>query len=335
MRSCVGRRSPIAAASESRSPCSTKSIARRVADRVAQRDAPPRLLEVDRPDRPDLRRDGPDERLEAIGHVVVVGVGLVELDHRELWVVLRRQALVAKVLAELVDALEPADDAALEVELGRDPQVQRAVQRVVVRRERARQRAAVERLQDRRLDLDEAGVVELAADRGDDLRARDEQLARLLVGHQVELAAAVARLDVLQAVVLLGRRAQRLREHGEALDPQRHLAALRAHRGAVDADDVAEVDLRQQALVLLGPEHVRARLQLQPAGAVDEVEEGHLALAAAGGETPGDAVCDVRLLAVLELRVGGAARPPPARRRGTRAGRDRCRRRAACRASRA
>ena len=41
----------------------------------------------------------------------------------------------------------------------------------------------------------------------------DEQLARLLVGDQVELAVAVARLDVLQAVVLVGRRAQRLGQH--------------------------------------------------------------------------------------------------------------------------
>ena len=44
----------------------------------------------------------------------------------------------------------------LEVQLGGDPQVQVAVERVVVGRERARQRAAVERLQHRRLDLDEA-----------------------------------------------------------------------------------------------------------------------------------------------------------------------------------
>ena len=212
------------------------------------------------PVEPTCCGDGAHERLEPIGDVVVVGVGLVELDHRELGVVLRRQALVAEVLAELVDALEAADDAALEVELGRDAQVQRAVQRVVVRRERARERAAVERLQDRRLDLDEAVVVEVAAHGGDDLGARDEQLARLLVGHEVELPAAVARLDVLQAVVLLGRRAQRLREHGEVVDPQRDLAALRAQRGAVDADDVAEVDLREQALV-------RARRRARPARA--------------------------------------------------------------------
>ena len=57
----------------------------------------------------------------------------------------------------------------LEVELGGDPQVHVAVERVVVRGERPGQRAAVERLQHRRLDLDEALVVEEAADRGDDL----------------------------------------------------------------------------------------------------------------------------------------------------------------------
>ena len=275
------------------------------ADRVAQRDAPPRRLEVDVTQRADLVRHGANEGLEAIGHVVVIGICLVELDHRELRVVLRRQPLVAKVLAELVHALEAADDAALEVELRRDAQVQRPIQGVVVRRERARERAAVERLQDRRLDFDEAGVVEKAAHGGHGLGPRDKQLARLLVGHEVELAAAIARLDVLQPVVLLGRRAQRLREHRERLDAQRDLAALRAQRGAVDADDVAEVDLREQALVRLGAEHVGARLQLQAARAVDEVEEGHLALAAARGEAAGDTVRHVGLLPVGEPRVRG------------------------------
>ena len=38
--------------------------------------------------------------------VVVVDVGLVELDHRELRVVGRVHALVAEVLADLVDALQ-------------------------------------------------------------------------------------------------------------------------------------------------------------------------------------------------------------------------------------
>jgi hypothetical protein len=45
--------------------------------------------------------------------------------------VLGGDALVAKVLAELVDLLEAADDEALEIELGGDAQVERAVEGVV------------------------------------------------------------------------------------------------------------------------------------------------------------------------------------------------------------
>ncbi len=160
-----------------------------------------------------VRRDrgGRDQRLGARHRVVDVGVGLVPLEQRELGVVLERHALVAEVLADLVDALEPADDQALEVELGRDAQVEVAVELVVVRRERPRVGAAVERLQRRRLDLDEAGAVELAAQGRDRARAQLELGAHLGVDQQVEVALAVARLDIGEPVVLVGQRAARSR----------------------------------------------------------------------------------------------------------------------------
>ena len=106
-----------------------------------------------------------DQVLHAVHRVLVVGVRLVPLEHRELGVVLEVDALVAEVLADLVDALEPADDQPLEVELGRDAQVEVLVELVVVRDERLCERAAVARLQDRRLDLEEALLVEEAPDR--------------------------------------------------------------------------------------------------------------------------------------------------------------------------
>ena len=271
-------------------------------DRLRERLAPPRRREVSGAVVAHPLGGGRDELLRARGDVLVVGVGLVQLDHRELGVVLVRDPLVAEVLAQLVDPLKPADDAALEVELGRDPQVERAVERVVVGREGARVGAAVERLQDRRLDLDEARLVEVAAHAGDDRRARDEQLARLLGGDQVQLAVAEARLDVLQAVVLLGRRAQRLGQQRPVVDAQRQLAAPRAEDGAVDPDQVAEVE-PDEPLERLGAEHVDARVQLDAPGAVDEVDERRLALAAARGDAPGEAV-----------RARRSRRQPPGRR---------------------
>ena len=73
-----------------------------------------------------------------------------------------------------------------------------------------------------------------------------EQLARLAVGEQVELAVAEARLDVGEPVELVGRRAQALGQHGEVLDAQRQLAAARAEGRAVDADEVAEVEVQER-----------------------------------------------------------------------------------------
>ena len=106
-----------------------------------------------------------EHRLDALHRVAVVGVRLVPLEHRELGLVLVRDALVAEVLADLVDALEAAHDQPLEVELGRDAEVEVGFELVRVRDERVGERAAVARLEHGRLDLDEALLVEVAADR--------------------------------------------------------------------------------------------------------------------------------------------------------------------------
>ena len=102
------------------------------------------------------------QRLDALHRVPVVRVRLVPLEHRELGLVLVGDALVAKVLADLVHALEAADDEPLEVELGGDAEVEVGVELVRVRHEGVRERAAVAGLENRRLDLDEALVVEIA-----------------------------------------------------------------------------------------------------------------------------------------------------------------------------
>jgi hypothetical protein len=73
-----------------------------------------------------------------------------------------------------------------------------------VRHERLREAAAVARLQHGGLDLEEAGIVELAADGRDDTSAEFEIRARLFVHQQVEIALAVASLDVCEPVERVG-----------------------------------------------------------------------------------------------------------------------------------
>src|SRR4030042_1824762 len=77
------------------------------------------------PVRPDhLPRRPGDDLLRDGHHVVVVAVRHVQLEHRELGVVPRADALVPEAARELVHPLQPADQAPLEVQLRRNPQVQ-------------------------------------------------------------------------------------------------------------------------------------------------------------------------------------------------------------------
>ena len=159
-------------------------------ERVDEAHAAPRRLQVDlvpterharRPE--DFERHAPEHRLDPLHRVAVVGERLVPLEHRELGLVLVRDALVPEVLPDLVHALEPADDEALEVELGRDAQIEVGLELGRACHEGVRECSAVARLEEGRLDLDEPLLVEVPADRRDDARSKECEVARVVV-HQ-------------------------------------------------------------------------------------------------------------------------------------------------------
>jgi hypothetical protein len=185
--------------------------------------------------------------LGEVHQVVVVPVRRIELHHREFRVVPDADAFVAEVAVDLEHALEAADHQALQVELGRDAQEHLLVERVVVRDEGLGVRAAGDRVQHRRLDLEEAVLDHEVADRAHRLAARDEARPGVLVGHQVDVALAVFLLLVGHAVELVRQRAQALGQQAHAGDAHRQLAGLGAEQGAFAAEDVAEVEVLEAA----------------------------------------------------------------------------------------
>ena len=212
----------------------------------------------------------------------------------------RRDALVAEAAADLEHLVEAADDEALEVELGRDAQVEVGVEGVVVRDERPRRGAPGDGVQQGRLHLDEALVPQSAAHVAHDVAAHLQQLARALVGPQVDLALAVAGLDVADAVPLVAEVAARLGQQRPVGHLDRELAAPRPDDLARDADPVPEVALGERFEALrLG----HAGEQLDRPRVVAQLGEGSLALVAqqhdAAGHPDGDA----------GLFAGGQRRP--------------------------
>ena len=234
---------------------------------------------------------------------MVVPVGLVELDHRELGVVARADPLVPEVAVDLEDLLQPAHGEALEVELRRDAQEHVHVERVVVRRERLGRRAPGNGMQHGRLDLEVAARHEELADRLHQPRALDEGVARLRVHDEVDVAVAVARLHVREPVELVRQRPQRLRQQPDRAHLDRELARLRAEERPLGADDVAQVPVLE-VLVGLRAEGVGLHVDLDAPAHVLERGEGRLAHQALQHHPAGHAGARRRGLEVL---LGGRA----------------------------
>ena len=150
-----------------------------------------------------MQRDGdPFEHLfDELHHPDVVLVSDVDLHHRELGVVRTVHPFVAEVLAELVHAVETSYDQAFEIQFVGDAQVERDVQCVVVRDERPGRRSAGNRLQDRRLHLEVAPLVEELAHRVDDLTPLEERILDLRIDDQVDVALAVALFRIAEGIV--------------------------------------------------------------------------------------------------------------------------------------
>ena len=214
----------------------------------------------------------------------------------------RVHALVAELAADLEHLLETAYEQALERQLGGDAQEVVAIERVEVRDERLCVRAAQDGVQKRRFHLIETLVLHVAADGGHDLEALLEDLLDLGVHDQVDVALAITRLLVRQAVELLGQRADGLAEQLEGRDGNRELAAARAHHSALDADPVAHIKVLQAAEGLFA-QFVDAAEQLHVARGVAQTQKCDLALHALGHDTAGDLDQVLGRIPVLKVRI--------------------------------
>ena len=143
--------------------------------------------------------------------------------------------------------------------------------------ERSRERTALNRLQHRTLDLEVVVGLQVVTDRAQHLEADVEDVPRLLVDHEVDVALTRAQLDVVERLVLVGRRTQRLAQQRERLHADGDLAAPRPHDHTRHADPVTTVEV-VEVMVRLVADRAGVDKQLDVAGAVLQYGERQLAL---------------------------------------------------------
>ena len=210
----------------------------------------------------DLLGDTGDEVLGEFHHVGMVGVGPVELQHRELGIVSSRHALVAEHAADLKHLLHAANDQPLQVELGCDAQVEVLPECVVMGDERTSERTTGDRVQHRCLDLDEPLTTQDRSHRRNDLAALRERIAGLFGDPHVDIALAIARVGISDAVPLVGKGSLGRRQHIPGVDPDAEFTATGHHHHTGDGDPVTD---RQAGEVLeVGVDFAMANSWMRP-----------------------------------------------------------------------
>ena len=125
-------------------------------------------------------------------HIPVVGVGLVELQHRKLRIVLGGNPLVAEIPVDLVNAVEASHGEPFQVKLRGDAQVKVEVQSVVVGNEGPCHGAACQRLHHGGFHLEVAFAFKKFPQSANQPAAALKNPPGFLIHHEVQVALAVA-----------------------------------------------------------------------------------------------------------------------------------------------
>ena len=232
---------------------------------------------------PGGRGSAPDKFLCKVHHLAIVGVGLVELQHGELGVMVPVHALIAEILGQLVHLLETADNKPLQVELIGNAQVEGLIECVVMGSEGPCRGAAVEGLQGRCFHLHKAVTIQTLPQVADDLCTVHEMHSDLRVGDEVQVAPPVTVLLVFEgienlAILLLQVRQwpQAFGQQGQLSDFHGNLTGAGPEHRPPDPQEITQVDAAEQFLIGGLADIVPLQVNLLAAVHVLEMDEAGL-----------------------------------------------------------
>ena len=150
-------------------------------------------------------------------------------------------AFVAEAAVDFKHTFQTADHQAFQIQLGRNAQVERDVQGVVVGHERFRRCTAGNRVHHRGFDFQIMLVHHEIAHGLDDLAAFDEGIARFFVGNQIDVALTVFGFLIAQAFVFVRQRAQGFGQQADVGYAHGQFTVVGFEQSTFRADDVAQV----------------------------------------------------------------------------------------------
>ena len=112
-----------------------------------------------------------------------------------------------------------------------------------------------------------------------------ENLARALVRHQIEIALAITRFDIRQAMPFVGQGPQALGQHFKRCTFRRRLARLGEKATSLHSDEIPQVK-QSENLHRLRAELLCLHINLNPPGCIAQIEKVALPHVAVRGDPP-------------------------------------------------
>ncbi len=147
----------------------------------------------------------PTDHFFSEGHQVFIGgICLIEFQHGKFWIVLERYPFIAKISIYLKNPLEATHQEALEIQFRSDSKIQVNAQGIVKGLERTCSGSTGNRLHHWGLHLNETVTLEEFLCFLKNLGSLDENLANVVVYHEIHIALTVPGFDVTKPVPFFG-----------------------------------------------------------------------------------------------------------------------------------
>ena len=154
----------------------------------------------------------------------------------------------------------------------------------VMRDERLRGRSAVDELQNGRLDLQKAKIIEVLAQRVDNSGSRSKYLPHFRINRQVCITLTVTGLRIVECRMdhdlvvdefffRSGQWIDGLRQHEEGCYPHGDFAGPRAEKLPLRLNEVSEIERFQKQIELIGAQLILAKIQLESSVCVFDMRE--------------------------------------------------------------
>ena len=220
-----------------------------------------------------------------IHDVLEVKISSICFEHGKFRVVMRIDAFITENASDFINAFHSADDQAFQMQFKSDAQIKLNIERIVVSDERTSRSTAGLRMQDGRFNFKEAVFVKIATNCRHDATAINETIVAFAIRNQIKIALTINLFNVLQTMIFVRKRTQRLRKESKLCCLYGQFAHVSLDDLTCNSQEIAEIRALKD-MVHVFSDFIFADIKLHSAGFILKICKTDFSFAAFGNHAP-------------------------------------------------